>query len=74
MPRTRARTRPRESRFHSASWSRYSRRASIGVASTIGVIALSTRLASPTIGTSTATFLPISAGSMSTWMIRAYGA
>ena len=25
-------------------------------------------------GTSTATFLPISAGSMSTWMIRAYGA
>ena len=36
--------------------------------------AASTCLASPTIGTSTATFLPISAGSMSAWMIRAYGA
>ena len=33
-----------------------------------------TFFASPTIGTSTATFLPISAGSMSAWMIRAYGA
>ena len=33
-----------------------------------------TRFTSPTIGTSTATFLPISAGSMSTWTIRAYGA
>ena len=49
------------------------RRGSAQLAWTSGVSLVSTRLTSPTIGTSTRTFLPISAGSMSMWTILACG-